>query len=81
MQISFTLVNAAVAERPVMIWCAVKIVYNVFTAIPHLDLDLPLTTPRVTKTDFSCNNTITYFRMRTIQPPGCSGVTLIFRGT
>ena len=67
MQISFTLVSAAVAERSFRIWCAVKIVYKVFIAIPHLDLGLPLTTSCiVTKTDLSCDNTISYFRMRTI---------------
>ena len=67
MQISFTLVTAAVAESASRIWCTVKIVYNVFTAIPHLDLGLPLTTSiYVTKTDLSCDDTIGYVRMRTI---------------
>ena len=67
MEISFTLVSAAVAERSSMKWCAVKIVYNVVTAIPHLDLGLPITTScNVTKTDLSCDNIISYFRMRTI---------------
>ena len=69
MQISFTLVSAAVAETDTtsMKWCAVKIVYNVFTAIPHLDVGFPNTAAPVieTKTDFSRDITISYFRMGT----------------
>ena len=70
MQISSTLVSAAVAETDTtsMKWCAVKIVYNVFTAIPHLDFGFPSTAaPFIeTKTDFSRDITISYFRMSTI---------------
>ena len=70
MQISFALVSAAVAETDTtsMKWCAVKIVYNVFTAIPYLDLGFPSTALPCTetKTDFSRDITIIYFRMRTI---------------
>ena len=70
MQISFALVTAAVAEKDStsMKWCTVKIVYNVFTAIPHLDFGFPITALPCTetKTDFSRDITISYFRMRTI---------------